>query len=99
MKAVNSKCKLDFNQTESTNELKMIGKELLGKKKSVLKTKLKHENWNMSSQDWQILFFLNFTNNGICFGGMHLCQNPRVVWKTLTAQGLYLVWTSESLIF
>lgn len=44
MKAVNSKCKLDFNQTESTNELKMIGKELLGKKKSVLKTKLKHEN-------------------------------------------------------
>ena len=27
MKAVNSKCKLDFNQTGSTNELKMIGKE------------------------------------------------------------------------
>ena len=41
MKAVNSKCKLDFNQTESTNELKMIGKELLGKK--IISTKDKIE--------------------------------------------------------
>ena len=87
MKAVNSKCKLDFNQTGSTNELKMIGKESL-EKKLVLKTKSKHANWNMSSQDWQILFFFNFTNNNICFGGMDLCQNPKVVWETLIAQGL-----------
>ena len=46
MKAVNSKCKLDFNQTGSTNELKMIGKESLKKKigtKDQIKTcKLKH---------------------------------------------------------
>ena len=87
MKAVNSKCKLDFNQTGSTNELKMIGKEWLEEK---ISTKDQTETCKLKYVITRLTntIFFNFTNNAICFGGMHLCQNPWVVWKTLIAQGL-----------